>query len=210
MANVPSTFPALDLIGTDQQARKPYWSASSLLCAHNGSVTMSETITRSPLCAAAPQGVVRGPMSIPSMAWWKLSGRLGAAPCRRCLPSSSSTSTEQNRPSACASIAPTSASRTSGRGRPRAIISRTALSLARTPWVPALCLMSTDRATCAPSLMTFAQRRGRTPYGPRRTGRARNRFWPETHPHLRRVHRGDTLRCLRASSSRSWVGPLSP
>jgi len=51
---------------------------------------MSSTITRSRRHAAVPQEPAQGPISAPSIAALKLSGRLGAPPWRIWMPSGSS------------------------------------------------------------------------------------------------------------------------
>ena len=64
---------------------------------------MSSTITSFPECAAAPHDPSVGPIGRPSIARTKNSGKLGAAPCLRRLPSADSKSIEHSKPSDCRS-----------------------------------------------------------------------------------------------------------
>ena len=77
-AKVPSTSPALERIGVDQPARRPWARASSTNGAVSGSVMTSSTTTGSRRCAAVPQMPWPSPTSRPSTALVNARGRLGA------------------------------------------------------------------------------------------------------------------------------------
>src|ERR1700730_17552586 len=89
MANEPSTLPECASIAADQQARNPWGSATPRYGSQRGSWRMSVTTTGSLRYMAVPHDPALGPMQRPSMALVYASGRLGAAPCRACCPSSS-------------------------------------------------------------------------------------------------------------------------
>ena len=90
---------------------------------------MSVTNTGRRWKAAVPQEPAAGPMARPSRERLKASGRLGAAPCTRRSPASSSIRIETIMPSAdCASAARAIASSTCGTGEPFAISSSTVFS----------------------------------------------------------------------------------
>src|SRR5262249_52942100 len=86
-AKVPITSREVEKIGVDQHARNPCGSATALYWAQSESLAMSETITASLRCAAVPQEPAQGPIRPSSIACVYSLGRLGAAPCRKLLPS---------------------------------------------------------------------------------------------------------------------------
>src|SRR6185503_19699200 len=123
MANVPRTLPALVISGCDQEARRPWRTASSRYSSgHLGSVVTSAMMTRSLRNAAVPQAPRSGPIVQGLMAGLSAAGNAGPPPGHRRFPSGSISRTVDTTPGVSRSMVRHSSSSTSWRPTPPAII----------------------------------------------------------------------------------------
>src|SRR5215204_886620 len=122
MANVPTTIPALVISGCDQEARRPWLTASARYSSgHRGSVVTSAMMTRSLRNAAVPQAPRSGPIVQGLMAGLRAVGKAGPPPGHSRFPSGSIRRTVDTTPGVSTSIVRHSSSSTSGRPTPLAI-----------------------------------------------------------------------------------------
>src|SRR2546429_8868971 len=91
--SVPIVDDAGALLGTDQQALRPYDKAIGAYLVQRSDCSTSSTTTISRRAAAVPQLPSPMPIGTGSIAWVYASGRLGAAPGRSSRPVGSTSST---------------------------------------------------------------------------------------------------------------------